>query len=162
MGPRRCRPRACDPGGRDDVVGQRRPGGRSALAGGPADRTAARRVVRNRAGGEPAAHRSGLVEEPGGLGRPRFVVAVGRRNDKHAGAGAGGRPGGGYVPGALVGRALRGRAAGAPGEAWVFAASGGGLVTEVDPRPISPGRQRLLREAEASLAEGWLIVGGGA
>jgi len=66
------------------------------------------------------------------------------------------------APEALVGPALSRLAAGAPGEAWVFAASGGGLVTEVDPRAISPGRERLLREAEASLAEGWLIVGGGA
>ena len=66
------------------------------------------------------------------------------------------------APEALVGPALSRLATGAPGEAWVFAASGGGLVTEVDPRAISPGRERLLREAEASLAEGWLVVGGGA
>jgi hypothetical protein len=65
------------------------------------------------------------------------------------------------APEALVGPAL-GRLAGrAPGEAWVFATTDGGLATEVDPRAISPGRERLLREAEARLAEGRLVVGGG-
>ena len=65
------------------------------------------------------------------------------------------------APEALVGQALSRLASGTPGEAWVFAASDGGLVTEVDPRAISPGRERLLREAAASLAEGRLVVGGG-
>jgi hypothetical protein len=50
---------------------------------------------------------------------------------------------------------------GSEGEAWVFTASDGGLMTFVDPRAISPGRERLLREAEAALADGWLAVGGG-
>jgi len=66
------------------------------------------------------------------------------------------------APEALVGPALSRLERGTPGETWVFAASDGGLVTEVDPRAISPGRERLLREAEASLAEGRLVVGGGA
>lgn len=50
---------------------------------------------------------------------------------------------------------------GSEGETWVFTASDGGLMTFVDPRAISPGRERLLREAEAALADGWLVVGGG-
>jgi hypothetical protein len=65
------------------------------------------------------------------------------------------------APEALVGQALGQLAEGTPGAAWDFAALHGGLVTEVDPRAISPGRERLLREAEARLAEGSLVVGGG-
>lgn len=64
------------------------------------------------------------------------------------------------APEALVGPALGRLAEGTPGEAWVFATSGGGLVTEVNPRAISPGRERLLREAETSLADGRLVVVG--
>jgi hypothetical protein len=50
---------------------------------------------------------------------------------------------------------------GEPGRAWDFAAGTASLVTEVDSRAVSPGRERLLREAEKGLAEGWLVVGGG-
>jgi hypothetical protein len=64
------------------------------------------------------------------------------------------------APEALVGPALRRLAEGTPGEVWVFAATDGGLTIEVDPRAISPGRERLLREAETSLAAGRLVVGG--
>ena len=65
------------------------------------------------------------------------------------------------APEALIGQALTRLAEGAPGEAWDFDALHGGLVTEVDSRAISPGRERLLREAEARLADGSLAVGGG-
>jgi hypothetical protein len=65
------------------------------------------------------------------------------------------------APEAVAGPALGRLWEGQPGEAWVFSAANGGLVTEVDPQAVSPGRERLLREAEASLAEGWLVVGGG-
>jgi hypothetical protein len=50
---------------------------------------------------------------------------------------------------------------GSAGQAWVFRASDGGLQTTIDPGAISPGRERLLREAEAALADGWLVVDGG-
>jgi hypothetical protein len=49
---------------------------------------------------------------------------------------------------------------GEAGRAWDFAAATGSLVTEIDSRAISPGRERLLREAEASLRDGYLVVGG--
>jgi hypothetical protein len=65
------------------------------------------------------------------------------------------------APEALVGPALGSLAEGAPGEAWVFASTNGGLAVEVDPRAISPGKERLLREAQTSLAGGRLVVGGG-
>jgi len=65
------------------------------------------------------------------------------------------------APEAIAGTALGRLWDGRPGEAWVFSAADGSLVTEIDPQAISPGRERLLREAEASLATGWLVVGGG-
>lgn len=49
-----------------------------------------------------------------------------------------------------------------PGEAWVFSAEDGGLgITEVRPEAISPGKERLLRDAEFALRMGELVVGGG-
>jgi hypothetical protein len=65
------------------------------------------------------------------------------------------------APEAQVGPALTRLGDGMPGEAWVIAVPGGGLAIDVDPRAISPGRERLLREAEADLAEGTLVVVGG-
>lgn len=65
------------------------------------------------------------------------------------------------APEAIVGPALQSLWDGDPGQAWDFTASSGSLLTEVNPQAISPGRERLLREAEASLREGWLVVGGG-
>ena len=64
------------------------------------------------------------------------------------------------APEALVGPALTRLAAGTAGEAWVFATADGGLAIEIERRAISPGRERLLREAEARLAAGILVVGG--
>jgi hypothetical protein len=65
------------------------------------------------------------------------------------------------APEAQVGPALTRLGDGMPGEAWVLAVEGGGLAIDVDSRAISPGRERLLREAEADLAEGTLVVVGG-
>jgi hypothetical protein len=65
------------------------------------------------------------------------------------------------APEAIVGPAMQALWEGDSGRAWDFAAATGSLVTEIDPQAISPGRERLLREAEASLREGWLVVGGG-
>ena len=65
------------------------------------------------------------------------------------------------APEVLAGPALEELWRGEAGRAWEFTAGTGSLVTEVDDRVISPGRQRLLREAEARLAEGQLAVGGG-
>jgi hypothetical protein len=65
------------------------------------------------------------------------------------------------APEALISEALDALLAGESGEAWSLAASNGGLVTEIDERAISPGRERLLREAETALAQGYLVVGDG-
>jgi hypothetical protein len=65
-------------------------------------------------------------------------------------------------PEALVGPAIERLLNGSPGEAWAYTAENGGLRVEVvDGRAISPGRERLLREAEARLASGLLVIGGG-
>ncbi len=65
------------------------------------------------------------------------------------------------APEVILGAALEQLWEGEPGEVWPFDAGDGGLVTEVNPQAISPGRERLLREAEARLASGMLAVGGG-
>ncbi|HMK09911.1 MAG TPA: hypothetical protein VK449_12855 [Anaerolineales bacterium] len=65
------------------------------------------------------------------------------------------------APEGIVAPALGRLWGGASGEAWAFSVEDGGLVTEVDAQAISPGRERLLREAEQNLAAGWLTVGGG-
>lgn len=65
------------------------------------------------------------------------------------------------APEAIVADALDALWSGDPGVAWAFAATDGSLVTEIDQRAISPGRERLLRQAETALAQGWLAVGDG-
>jgi hypothetical protein len=64
------------------------------------------------------------------------------------------------APEALVAPAMQAVWDGEAGRAWDFAAVTGSLVTEIDSRAISPGRERLLREAEANLRDGYLVVGG--
>ncbi len=65
------------------------------------------------------------------------------------------------VPEALVTSALARLLDGSAGEQWSYAADNGGLRVElVNPEAISPGRQRLLREAENLLASGFLVVMG--
>lgn len=62
----------------------------------------------------------------------------------------------------VVAAALEALLAGGDGRAWVPAVENGGLrMGAVDPAAISPGRERLLREAEARLAGGLLTLGGG-
>jgi hypothetical protein len=66
------------------------------------------------------------------------------------------------APESLVGQAIEHLLDGSPGEAWVYGAENGGLKLDVlDSGAISPGRERLLREAEGRLASGMLMVGGG-
>ena len=48
------------------------------------------------------------------------------------------------------------------GQEWNYAVEDGGLQVDILlPEAISPGRERLLREAESLLASGFLVVGGG-
>ena len=66
------------------------------------------------------------------------------------------------VPEALVASALERLLDGSSGEEWRYAADNGGLRVEIlNPEAISPGRERLLREAETLLASGFLVVPGG-
>jgi hypothetical protein len=63
----------------------------------------------------------------------------------------------------LVLAALEALMGGEPGRLWIYSAENGGLrITDVDPQAISPGRERLLREAEVRMRLGELAVGGGA
>ena len=66
------------------------------------------------------------------------------------------------VPEALVASALARLLGGSSGEGWTYAADNGGLRVDIlNPEAISPGRERLLREAESLLASGFLVVPGG-
>lgn len=66
------------------------------------------------------------------------------------------------VPETLVLAALEALTNGEAGHAWEYGAENGGLqITELDPEAISPGRERLMREAELGLRLGQLVVGGG-
>ncbi len=65
-----------------------------------------------------------------------------------------------FAPEALVTRALDSILAGEPASDWPYDLSGGGLrLVEVNDAAISPGRQRLLREAIEGLTTGILDTG---
>lgn len=65
------------------------------------------------------------------------------------------------VPEALVEAALQGLWDGETGLEMALAVETGALQVEINPQAISPGRERLLRQAEQALADGMLVVGGG-
>ncbi len=62
----------------------------------------------------------------------------------------------------VVAAALQALLDGAPGSMWTPSVENRGLgIGWVNPQALSPGRERLLRQAEDRLAQGLLVVGGG-